>query len=122
MKGMSNAFPVSQDEIVHVLGPCCHITLNTGAEAFYINGQFITDAYPGEGAPWLLNLARRIAAASGHTLRCYVVSEPEDEEWAWNDVVDQLAIRARMNLAPLFTPVSPADPRGLIVRLLNLRP
>ena len=45
MKGMSNEFPVSQGEIVRVLGQCCHITLNTGAEAFYINGQFITDSY-----------------------------------------------------------------------------
>jgi hypothetical protein len=35
----------------------------------------------------MLNLARSIAAASGHTLRCYVVSEPDDEEWAWNDVL-----------------------------------
>ncbi|MDU6442999.1 MAG: hypothetical protein E6559_24475 [Pantoea sp.] len=119
MKGMSNEFPVSQGEIVRVLGQCCHITLNTGAEAFYINGQFITDSYPGEGAPWLLNLARSIAAASGHTLRCYVVSEPDDEEWAWNDVVDQLTTRARVDAAPLFTPAGPEAPRGLIARLLS---
>lgn len=122
MKGMTDAFPVSQHEIARVLGPCCHITLNTGAEAFYINGQFITDAYPGEGASWLLNLTRGIAAASGHTLRYYVESEPDDEKWAWNDVVEQIVLRARITPAPLFTPVSSATPRGLIARLLNLRP
>ena len=122
MKGRANAFPVSQVEIARVLGKCCHIALYTGAEAFYVNGEFITDTYPGEGAPWLLNLARRVATASGHTLSCYVVSEPDDEEWAWNDVVEQIVLRARITPAPLFTPVSSTTPRGFIARLLNLRP
>lgn len=71
MKAFSDDLPVTQEEIDRVLGKCCHITLNTGAEALYINGSFVTDAYPGE--PPLLNLARSIATASGHNLCCFVV-------------------------------------------------
>ena len=121
MKGITNAFPVSQEELVRVLGKCCHITLNTGAEAFYLNGQFITDREPGSGAPSLLNLARSISMAAGHSLSCYVVAEPDGDEWAWNDVADQIVLRARIRPAPLFTPASQAGPRGLIARILSFR-
>lgn len=62
-----------------VLRQCCHIMLSTGAEAFYLNGQFIADADPAEGVPSLLPLARSIAQASDCALSCYVVPEPDDE-------------------------------------------
>lgn len=119
MKAFSDDLPVIQEEIDRVLGKCCHITLNTGAEALYINGNFVTDAYPGE--PPLLNLARSIAAASGHNLCCFVVPEPDNEEWAWNEVVDQLVLLARKNPPQHSIPETPAVPRGLLARLLRNR-
>ena len=88
---------------MRVLGKCCHITLNTGAEAFYLNGLFITDREPSSGAPSLLNLARSISMAAGYSLSCYVVKEPDGDEWAWNDVADQIVVRASIKPAPLFT-------------------
>lgn len=67
---------------------CCHITLSTGAEAFYLNDHFITDA----GVPSLLPLARSVARASDCVLCSYVVPEPDDER-AWNDVVAEIERR-----------------------------
>lgn len=107
------------------LGQCCHITLSNGAEAFYLNGQFITDADPAEGMASLLPLARSIARASDCALNCYVVPEPDDEAWAWNDVVAEIEQRTPVP-AKVMSPAEASPecldvPRGLMTKLLSLR-
>lgn len=125
MTGNVEKRTASQAKADNPLGQCCHITLSNGVEAFYLNGQFITDADPADGVPSLLPLARSIARASDCALNCYAVPEPEDEEWAWNDVVDEIEHCKRDTpeaLVPdVFTPDSPDVPRGLLTKLLSLR-
>ncbi|MGK3125888.1 hypothetical protein ACCY16_17345 [Candidatus Pantoea formicae] len=108
----------------HFLGQCFHITLNNGVEAFYLNGEFITDADPADGVVSLLALSRSIARASGCELKCYVLPEPDDEEWAWNDVVDAIVQRRQSSpesLHSTLAPEHPTAPRGLLARLLASR-
>ncbi|WP_215844879.1 hypothetical protein [Candidatus Pantoea bituminis] len=120
-----NKVAASQAKADNPLGQCCHITLSNGVEALYLNGEFITDAEPADGVPSLLPLARSIARASDCLLNCYAVHEPKDEEWAWNDVVDEIQQRKRDEpeaLVPyVFTPDSPDAPRGFLTKLLALR-
>lgn len=125
MTGNLNRDAISHAKPDDGLGQCCHITLSNGVEAFYLNGQFITDADPADGMASLLPLARSIARASDCALNCYAVPEPEDEEWAWNDVVAELEQRerapAKSRTLPVFTRDCPPAPRGLLTRLLSLR-
>lgn len=125
MTGNVSGDAVSHTKSDDVLGQCCHITLSNGAEAFYLNGQFITDADPAEGVPSLLSLARSIARACDCALTCYVAREPEDEEWAWNDVVAESEQRTPLPakvLTPDETSLECLDaPRGLLTKLLSLR-
>ena len=125
MKGKLQQDAISHAKYSDVLGQCCHITLSNGIEAIYLNGQFITDADPSDGVASLLPLARSIARASDCKLNCYAVHEPDDEEWAWNDVVTELEQRERApataRALSVFTPDCLPVPRGLLIRLLSLR-
>lgn len=125
MTGNPNDDATSHAKPIDVLGQYYHITLSNGVEAFYLNGQFITDADPADGVPSLLPLARSIARASDCTLNCFVVREPDDEEWAWNDVVAEIEQRkpapANVLAPPLPLPECPIPPRGLLTKLLSQR-
>ncbi|MGK3125914.1 hypothetical protein ACCY16_17475 [Candidatus Pantoea formicae] len=125
MTGNVDKGTASQVKADNPLGQCCHITLSNGVEAFYLNGEFITDADPADGEPSLLPLARSIARASDCALNCYAVHEPDDEEWAWNDVVAEIEQHKRDTpdsvMPNMFRPDSPPVPRGLLTKLLALR-
>ncbi|WP_079205307.1 hypothetical protein [Nissabacter archeti] len=62
------------------------ITLEAGAQGLYVRGEFVQCAEIDE--PGLLELANSLGKALG--IACIQVDapEPEDEEWAWNDVVE----------------------------------
>lgn len=70
-------------------------------------------------------LARSIARASDCELNCYVLHEPDDEEWAWYDVGAEMVQPKRdapdSVMPNVFTPDSPLAPCGLLTRLLALR-
>lgn len=123
--GKPNDDAISHAKPIDVLGQCCHITLSNGVEAFYLNGLFITDADPADGVPSLLRLARSLARASDCALNCFVVREPDNDEWAWNDVVAEIKQRkpapANVLTPTIALPECPIPPRGLLTKLLSQR-
>ncbi|WP_028715636.1 hypothetical protein [Pantoea ananatis] len=84
---------VTEDDIARALGQYCVITLDNGDEAFYIHGQFIHSTEGANDDPTLKEIARLSARAECQSLNCIDLAVPEDEEWCWNDIVEQLARR-----------------------------
>jgi len=68
---------VTREECASVMGACCHIALSNGAEAFFINGWLISDERDEAREGRVLELARRVAGASGQVLNCYVLPVPQ---------------------------------------------
>lgn len=90
--GMTLTLPlVTQADITRVMGPFCHIVLDNGDEAFYINGHYIDGADAASREPSLLGPAQRTARAWGQSLRCMSLPVPDDREWSWSDITEQLA-------------------------------
>ncbi|QKJ89324.1 hypothetical protein PMPD1_4426 (plasmid) [Paramixta manurensis] len=85
------AAALTRADIIRALGAYCHITLDNGDEAFYINGDFITCADGASRDPSVIDLARNVARAAGYPLRCFELPVPDDDEWCWNDVEEKLA-------------------------------
>ena len=86
--------PVTQEDITRVLGPYCLIRLDNGDEAFYINGHFIECADAALNDPPVSEIAKLSARAADAFLHCIDLAVPEDEDWCWNDIVEQLARKA----------------------------
>ncbi|CBJ48239.1 hypothetical protein [Erwinia amylovora] len=82
--------PVSQNDILRVLGEYTFIRLDNGDEAFFHHGNWITGADASCGEPSVLELAHNMARAGCKSLRCVEIAVPEDRNWCWNDVVTQL--------------------------------
>ncbi len=85
--------PVTESDIARALGQYCVITLDNGDEAFYIHGQFIHSTEGAKNDPTLKEIARLSARAGWQSLNCIDLAVPEDDEWCWNDIVEQLARR-----------------------------
>ncbi|KHJ65888.1 hypothetical protein QU24_22205 [Pantoea rodasii] len=82
--------PVTQNDIIRVLGEYTFIRLDNGDEAFYHYGNWITGADASCGEPSVLGLAQSMARAGCKSLRCVELPVPDDAEWSWEDVVTQL--------------------------------
>lgn len=82
--------PVTQNDIIRVLGEYTYIRLDNGDEAFYHYGNWITGADASCGEPSVLGLAQGMARAGCKSLRCVELPVPDDAEWSWEDVVTQL--------------------------------
>lgn len=82
--------PVTQNDIIRVLGEYIFIRLDNGDEAFYHHGNWITGADASCGEPSVLGMAQSMARAGCKSLRCVELPVPDDEEWSWEDVVRQL--------------------------------
>jgi len=89
----TDLMPVTEDDIARALGQYCVITLDNGDEAFYIHGQFIHSTEGANDDPTLKEIARLSARAECQSLNCIDLAVPEDDEWCWNDIVEQLARR-----------------------------
>lgn len=89
----ADLMPVTEDDIARALGQYCVITLDNGDEAFYIHGQFIHSTEGANDDPTLKEIARLSARAECQSLNCIDLAVPEDDEWCWNDIVEQLARR-----------------------------
>ena len=82
--------PVTQNDIIRVLGEYTFIRLDNGDEAFYHCGNWITGADASCGEPSVLGLAQSMARAGCKSLRSVELPVPDDKEWSWDDVVTQL--------------------------------
>lgn len=82
--------PVTQNDIIRVLGEYTFIRLDNGDEAFYHHGNWITGADASCGEPSVLGLSQSMARAGCKSLRCVELPVPDDKEWSWDDVVMQL--------------------------------
>ncbi|MDI9265935.1 hypothetical protein QMZ62_23585 [Serratia sp. PF2-63] len=82
--------PVTQNDIIRVLGEYTFIRLDNGDEAFYHHGNWITGADASCGEPSVLGLAQSMARAGCKSLRSVELPVPDDKEWSWDDVVTQL--------------------------------
>lgn len=82
--------PVSQNDILRVLGEYTFIRLDNGDEAFFHHGNWITGTDASCGEPSVLELAQSMARACCNSLRCVEIAVPDDRNWCWNDVVTQL--------------------------------
>ncbi|CDK23905.1 hypothetical protein LA637_p2033 (plasmid) [Erwinia amylovora LA637] len=82
--------PVTQNDIIRVLGEYTFIRLDNGDEAFYHHGNWITGADASCGEPSVLGLAQSMARAGCKSLRCVELPVPDDAEWSWEDVVQRL--------------------------------
>ncbi|WP_246874368.1 hypothetical protein [Pantoea ananatis] len=83
--------PVTQGDILRVLGSYCLIRLDNGDEAFYINGQFIHSTEGAKNDPSLTEIARLSARADDQSLRTFELPVPETDEVCWSDIVEQIA-------------------------------
>lgn len=95
MKGNNNDIAVTREECASVMGACCHIALSNGAEAFFINGWLISDERDNGREGRVLELARRVAGASGQVLNCYVLPVPTAGTWNWDEVTGDIVLQAR---------------------------
>lgn len=66
------------------------IQLENGDEAFYLHGEFVACADMGERDDYVIPLAEHLASVMGVPFKLIECSVPDDEEWAWNDVVASL--------------------------------
>lgn len=82
--------PVTQNDIIRVLGEYTFMRLDNGDEAFYHNGYWITGADASCGEPSVFELAQSMARAGCKSLHCIELSVPDNGEWCWDDVVTQL--------------------------------
>lgn len=74
------------------------IRLDNGDDAIYLHGECIACADAGEGDAPVTGSGERLAAAMGVPFRLLELPVPDDEAWAWNDVVDVLGWGKRITL------------------------
>lgn len=84
--------PVTQNDIIRVLGEYTFIRLDNGDEAFYHHGKWITGADAKCGEPSVLGLAQSMARAGCKSLRSVELPVPDDKQWSWEDVVTRLVL------------------------------
>ncbi|EKQ5163001.1 hypothetical protein P5Q53_004268 [Salmonella enterica] len=66
------------------------IQLDNGDEALYLHGECLACADFAERDDAVTGTGERLAAVLGVPFRLLALPVPEDEEWAWNDVVAAL--------------------------------
>lgn len=119
MKGNNNDIAVTREECASVMGACCHIALSNGAEAFFINGWLISDERDNGREGRVLELARRVAGASGQVLNCYVLPVPTAGTWNWDEVTGDIVLQARRCASTQADlPEAGADRSGCLKRRL----
>lgn len=113
---------VTREECASVMGACCHIALSNGAEAFFINGWLISDERDEGREGRVLELARRVAGASGQVLNCYVLPVPQAGTWNWDEVTGDIVLQARRCAATQTDPPVhlPARSGGMMLKLARL--
>ena len=110
---------VTREECASVMGPCCHIALSNGAEAFFMNGWLISDERDEGREGRVLEIARRVAGASGQVLNCYVLPVPQAGTWNWVEVTGDIVLQARRCAATQAdTPVHGTTRSGGMMRKL----
>lgn len=66
------------------------IQLVNGDEAFYLHGEFVACADMAERDDSVIPLAEHLASVMGVPFQLLECPVPDNEEWAWNDVVASL--------------------------------
>ncbi|MGK2894470.1 DUF5983 family protein [Klebsiella michiganensis] len=74
------------------------IRLDNSDEALYLYGECIACADAGDGDAPVTATGERLAAVMGVPFRLLTLPVPDDDEWAWNDVVDALGWGIRVTL------------------------
>lgn len=74
------------------------IRLDNGDEAIYLHGECIACATVRDGELPVTATGERLAAVMDVPFRLLTLPVPDDDEWAWNDVVDALGWGQRVTL------------------------
>lgn len=66
------------------------IQLDNGDEALYLHGEFVACAVFENRDDSVLSLAEHLASVIGVPYRLLILPVPDNEEWAWNDIIASL--------------------------------